>query len=291
MARRYTKKKPRGPKRSRYGRRSGAKTRRSRTSPKRTRKNILNITSVKKKDTMVPAETDDFGVTWNVNSKNIVPEAGSSGEPRVFFWPATARTNISSTGTPAAAKRERQNCFMVGLKEEVHFEINTGVPWEWRQIVFTAKGLANLPFVDGYVAFSAESSGYMRGLREMDESAQVVLFNHLFKGAAGVDWIGLMNAPVDRGRFTILRDRTRQLKSGNSDGMLRRYSDWLPMRKGLLYADEEVGPEQSGSRWSTMSKQGMGDVFIVDIFRTTVSADAADLLNWRPNATLHWHER
>lgn len=240
---------------------------------------------------MPPADTDD-GITWLARAQNIVPDSTiGAGAVRFHFWPATARTTVAADPGPSDSKRGKANTFMVGLKEEHHFETQTGSPWEWRQIVFTAKGMGQLPWVDSYVAFNGNTSGYMRGTREMAPVAQDVLTDILFRGTEGVDWVGYMNAPVDNRRFTILRDRTRQIRSGNEVGTLRKYNDWLPMRKSLVYDDDEQGAEQEAKRWSTLSKRGMGDVFVVDMFRTIVTSDEADLLIWRPNAILYWHER
>lgn len=240
---------------------------------------------------MPPSDTQD-GITWTAQAQIIVPdEVAGPGAVRFYFWPATARTTLAADPGPTWAKRTKANTFMVGLKEEVHFEMGTGSPWEWRQIIFTAKGMGQLPWVDSYVAYNANTSGYMRSTREMAPVAQAVLTDILFKGAEGVDWVGYMNAPVDRSRFTILRDRTRRITSGNETGQLRKYNDWLPMGKSLLYDDDEQGAEQEAKRWSSLSKAGMGDVFVVDMFRTLVSSDPNDLLIWRPNACLYWHER
>lgn len=239
---------------------------------------------------MPPAELEG-GVTWVARATEIVPETTAAGAVRFHFWPATARTMITDNPQYSAAKRTKSKTFMVGLKEEVHFETQTGAPWEWRQIVFSIKGFHNLPWVDSYVAYNGNTSGYMRGQREMDSGAQGILTELIFKGAEGVDFVGYMNAPLDRSRIHVMRDRTRQIRSGNEIGTLRKYDDWLPMRKTLTYNDDEQGSEFLSRRWASMAKGGMGDVYVVDMFRTIVTSDPNDLLSWRNNSTLYWHER
>ena len=256
------------------------------------RKRILNLTSVKKRDTMAPAENNlaPLGV-WVPTQTNIVPDVAKPGNVvRFHFWPATARTSVTNIATDSPSKRQQSTCFLVGIKEETHFEIQTGTPWEHRQIVFSAKGLGELDWVNNYVAFN-EVFGYLRGQNEMSLVNQAVLADIVFAGVDGVDFVGYMNAPVDRNRFTIHRDRTRQLRGGNDSGQLRKYQDWLPIRKNINYDDTEQGSEIVPSRWSRLGKAGVGDIFFLDMFRSLNTADPVDLLSWRSNATLYWHER
>ena len=45
------------------------------------------------------------------------------------------------------------------------------------------KGMGQLPWVDSYVAFNGNTSGYMRSTREMAPVNQAVLTDILFKGS------------------------------------------------------------------------------------------------------------
>lgn len=236
---------------------------------------------------MVPSQLAGDGITWEPSTSVIVPEDG-----RVYqhFWPATARNVLPNRVTEADATRQNKNCYMVGLKEMSHFETGTDAPWEWRQIIFAAKGLGSLPSTDSYVAYN-ETFGYMRGMRQMAPGYKDIVNGVLFKGTEGVDWVGLMNAPVDRTRVTVLSDRLRQIRSGNGRPAFRQYKDWLPLKKTIMYDDDERGSAKQSSRWSVTSKIGLGDVFVVDFFRTVGTAVPADLLQWRSNMTFHWHER
>ncbi|WGD01121.1 MAG: capsid protein [Genomoviridae sp.] len=280
---------PRGGRRAtRSGRRSAAKTRRSRRSPRMSNKRILNLTSRKKRDVMPPAELLADGLTWEAQKSNI---PGEGGTIHMFFWPATARNKFTLSPIYTPHQRQLSNCFMKGLKFVSHMEIATGAPWEWRQIIFAVKGLANAPFIDSYVSHDA-ALGYMRGQREVVLTAQEDLIQSmLFKGLEGVDWLSPMVAPIDTHRVNVIRDKTRILKSGNEHGNMMVYKDYIPLNKSIQYDDDESGGADDTSRWSVTSKLGMGDVFVVDYFRTTLSATSADLLQWGSNATLYWHER
>lgn len=179
---------------------------------------------------------------------------------------------------------------MVGLKQHTHITTGGSNPWEWRQIVFTTKGLGGLPVVGSYVAHTPEN-GYMRGQRQAEAGLQQIVNGALFRGTEGVDWIDHMVAPLDRTRMTILSDKTRIIQSGNARGVIRKYSDYFSFNKNLLYDDQEDGQGKVDSRWSVTSKIGMGDVFIMDFFRCAVAGAPVDLLTWASNATLYWHER
>lgn len=251
-----------------------------------TRRHLLDVTSKKKRDTMVPATIAD-GLVWLPGAENIVPDGGELFQ---FFWPATARSSFTQSPIPSQATRESKSCYMVGLKQHTHITTGSDNPWEWRQIVFSTKGLGGLPVVGSYVAHTVEN-GYMRGQRQAAAGLQQIVNGALFRGTEGVDWIDHMIAPLDRTRMTILSDRTRTLHSGNGRPVIRKFTDYFTFNKNLLYDDQEDGQGKVDSRWSVTSKVGMGDVFVIDFFRSVSTAGPTDLLTWASNATLFWHER
>lgn len=61
-----------------------------------TRRHLLDVTSKKKRDTMVPATAAD-GLVWLPGSENIVPEGAQLFQ---FFWPATARSAFTQILSP-----------------------------------------------------------------------------------------------------------------------------------------------------------------------------------------------
>jgi len=113
----------------------------------------------------------------------------------------------------------------------------------------------------------------------------------LFKGRANVDWNDTILAPVDTTRVSVMYDKTFTLKSGNAYGALLERKLWHPMNKNIVYDDDENGSTEASSYYSTASKAGMGDVFVIDQFYPGAGASSTDLLQFSTNSTLYWHEK
>jgi len=63
------------------------------------------------------------------------------------------------------------------------------------------------------------------------------------------------------------------------------------MNKTLVYNDEERGDTEESAYYSVGSKAGMGDYYVVDIFRPRVGSTTSNQLLFSPNTTLYWHEK
>ncbi|UPW41825.1 capsid protein [Peromfec virus RodF5_34] len=292
-------------------RRSYAKKRSTFRSKKMSKKRILNITSEKKRDTMLnwtnsSAATQVGGATY-VTDPAIVTGGTSSNQAATFLWCATARDNtVNSTnniGTKfASSTRTSSSPYMVGLKESIEIQCNTGMPWQWRRICFTMKGLPLVPnsTVSGNI-FSAAmetSNGWTRVMNQVlgnsGADPMYTLYAVLFKGQVNSDWTDPFTAATDNNRVTIKYDKTITLASGNEDGFIRRYDRWHPMRKTLVYDDDETGnlnTAMNAAIRSVEGKAGMGDYYVMDMFRARQGSAATDQLSVRPEATLYWHEK
>lgn len=217
-----------------------------------------------------------------------------------FPWNVTARdiSDLNGATAPSAAiaTRNSTNCYMVGLKERIEVQVNTGCPWQWRRICFTAKGqVPGLTATTTMYPFSETSDGIVRVVNHLpgnrNTGAQYSLYEILFKGQNASDWSDVMTAKVDNSRVTVKYDRVRTIASGNEDGVIRSYNHWHPMRKSLVYNDDEVGSTTKPSYTSTLGKAGMGDYYVVDLFRSRYGASTNDQLLFQPQATLYWHEK
>lgn len=112
-------------------------TRRPRTM---SRKRVLNISSRKKQDNMLPYATNPDG-SGGVPASFGVP--GNNGG--CFVWCATARDRSSNLGDPTATSvRETDVIYARGLKERIRLTSNSARSWRWRRICFTAKGVEQL---------------------------------------------------------------------------------------------------------------------------------------------------
>lgn len=266
------------------------------------RKRILNLTSTKKRDTMIP------GNTFPALPENVGALTVTSDSPALVLWNATARS-LSDTPTaaftmPVNAQRLTQTPFIVGLKETITIRTDTSNAWRWRRVVFTLKGLP-----PGFT----DTSDVLRTFSQIDDGLGTVeyqrvntalpfplvadVYNFMFRGfgvnnvsATPRDWMDPITAPLDTSRISVMYDKVTPITSGNDSGVARTYKRWHPVRKNLHYADQEIGGRISSSPFSTTAKPGCGDVYVMDLIVGN-SADVGDVLDFLPTSTLYWHEK
>lgn len=275
---------------------SYVKTRRYRRTPirrKMPQKRILNLTSTKKRDTMLgftnSTSTNQSGSTTYLAQPAVVIGTNLNA---VFVWCATARAASDGTapGVPIEqATRTASTCFMRGLKERIEIQCSDGLPWQWRRICFTTKS----QFLSVSTSFNVRqltSNGYVRVMNQLGDPL-TSLYPLLFRGQRTSDWNDPMIAPVDTTRVTLKYDKVISIASGNEDGCIRAYSRWHPMNKNLVYDDDEVGASENSNDFSVTSKAGMGDYYVVDIFRPRIGGAVNNQLSINPSSTLYWHEK
>lgn len=269
-------------------------------------KSILNKTSRKKRDGMI--SYSNTGATGSATSGGLGAAIIQGAVGGIVLWCPTARslgvgTNAPPLGSVAAvAQRTATTCFMRGVSERIRIQTNSHTPWYWRRICFTTKG--SVPFLAnnssdtptvGQSSFIDSSSGILRGAINQNINSMTNTVNDqqttLFKGVSGVDWVDLITAPVDTSRVTLKYDKVKCIRSTNEAGAILDPKMWHPMNHNLVYADDENGSTETSVYNSVTSKAGMGDYIIYDIFQTGAGGTASDLLSFRPEATLYWHER
>ncbi|QNI80848.1 coat protein [Tecoma stans associated gemykolovirus] len=308
MARRFRRKYPSNPRArasfSAYLKKYGGSRRKSRTTKRTYRKNrsmskrrLLNTTSTKKRDTMLPwtnmTSSSQTGSTTYTTSPAVIT-GGVSLAP-MTIWCATARDLSPNTGTAAPATqalRTATTCFMKGLNENIEIQISDGVPWQWRRICFTSKLMSQflLP-TSAFSIYNETSNGMMRTINQPTGTLRQNLEAFLFRGAVNVDWNDQIIAPLDTTRVTVLYDKTTTLAAGNEQGSIRKFKRYLPLNKNIVYDDDENGDQENSAYLSVGSKAGMGDLFVVDIFRPRVGSSTSNQLLFSPNTTLYWHEK
>jgi hypothetical protein len=292
-----------GPKRrssarpSRYTGRTRRYTRRRPMS----KRSVLNTTSHKKRNGMLSWSNTTTSGTF----KNLSPGAayivGSS--PALFVWSPTMMNLDSTSLMRNPASRTSHTCYMKGLSEHVRIQTSNGVPWFHRRICFTMKGnnafntsIASDPNpTEPNIAYVDTSNGIERLLRNqfvnnvpLTVTAQ---YSILFKGVQNVDWDDPLIAPVDTSRVSLKFDKTWKLQSGNERGVVRERKLWHPMNKNLTYDDDENGETEVGSYFSTTSKEGMGDYYVIDYITAGVGGTSSDYMYFNCNSTMYWHEK
>lgn len=273
-----------------------------------TKKRILDVTTVKKRDNMqvytnMISSTAAPAATY-FNQAAIVGGNTSTdvnvNHPKVMLWQATARDLSNSTSIINAraveSARTSTTPFMVGLRESIEIQSGNGVPWQWRRICFTFKG--NLPgaaTTTTFRPFVETNQGYSRVVNTLsgdrNSGATYDLFFTVFAGQNNTDWNDPMVAKTDQTRISVKYDKIRTLATQNQDGFIRKYKHYHPMNHTLAYDDDEVGENMSSSYNSVDSKVGMGDYYVLDLIRSRFGAGTTDALVFNPSATLYWHEK
>lgn len=264
------------------------------------RRSILNMTSRKKRDTMqnytnILATSQAGGTQYNTSPSVI---NGSVPVPYPVVWVATGRQmDLSSTGgrgnTTDEATRTSTSTYMRGLSEKIEIQVVDGLPWQWRRICFTYKGINNLlPSTTGFRTATLSSVGVVRTSNMVPNDTYLgTLEGLIFRGKKFNDWSDAMTAPLDTSRITVKYDKTRTIASNNEDGCIRKFSLWHPMNKSLVYDDDENGGDEDVQYFSVQSKIGMGDYIVVDYFRPRSGATTTNQISFNPTASLYWHEK
>jgi len=250
------------------------------------KRRIINITSRKKQDNMIPTRAAYDGT----NAANGGATFSGASRQTIIFTPSTR--DKQSADPTASSTRETDRIFVRGFKENITLTSNSPASWRWRRVVFAAKGLIN-QFAPGVTSASG-AQGYVRLIPDFGTVAATtprnLLESYLFRGAAGTDWQTVFTAKIDTQRVTLLSDKSRTLNSGNSNGRFFKHRQWYPINKTLLYNNDENGEIENGTDYSVLSKPGIGDIFIVDFFECA-SGNAADQLYFEPECTFYWHEK
>lgn len=232
---------------------------------------------------------------------------GATSTVAYSLWCATGR-NIGPNVTPVSvdkADRTATTCYMRGLRENIRIQSSSGLPWLWRRICFLTKDDLFTGLVPGdtsptipwrpVVQGSATGFGYARewfNLLANNSPNTVDTFNAvIFQGQQGRDWDDVMTAKTDSTRIVTKYDKVVTLRSGNASGYFKDMRMWFPMNKNLVYDDDESGTVTSSGTYSTSGLQGMGNYYVLDIVTPGLGGSNTDLVNFRSQATLYWHEK
>ena len=268
------------------------------------RKAVLNVTSTKKRDTMVAGNTFP-ALPTNVGALTVTSDA-----PAVVMWNATARmagaTPTIGLTMPINAQRLSQTPFIRGLKETITVRTGSSNAWRWRRIVFFMKGLppgvddAADPNLARYFTQIDDGTGYLEFQRvntALPFAMVSEIYRFIFKGfgvnnvsATPRDWMDPITAPIDTSRIKVAYDKVTPITSGNDTGIVRTHRRWHGVNRTLHYDDIETGGRITSGPFSTAAKMGCGDMYVVDIIVGN-SSDETDILDFLPTTTLYWHEK
>lgn len=268
---------------------------------------VLNTTSTKKSDTLPSFASSDNPESTPANGSlllrpnpNFFGTTPVTGAPNITLW--TPYSKLINTGNPNTTReRTASEIYARGIAENITLDFNDGTGWRWRRIAFCLKG--NVLRQDLFPAtyydapFPVSSTRLLRNLSQANSGSStsfnqyVAIRNNIFRGTISNDFNNLMDAPIDTTRITLISDKTRTLMSGNASTRIVKRKVWTPLNKTIVYDDNENGTGTITSRWSTTGKPGMGDVYILDMFATSLFADTTSRLAFNPTTTVYWHER
>lgn len=273
------------------------------------KKRILNLTSTKKKNTMLQyANTNTTGGGSVTIGPGPMLVAGNS--QYVGVWTPTGMDlnyGPGNTSNPItdSSLRTAQTCFIRGLSENIRIETSTGIPWYWRRLVFCAKDAT-------WSLFSPNDTPTQtnNGSTDIVESStngwERLYFNQytnaasdtitrwqrlLFRGEQNRDWTDPLTAAIDTARVDLKSDKLRVIKSGNQQGTNRSFKLWYPANKNLVYNDDESGVTEFTQAYSVNDKRGMGNMHVLDMFLPGTGAGAGDQVKLTSTSTLYWHEK
>nr|WPD49012.1 MAG: capsid protein [Grus nigricollis-associatied genomovirus] len=269
------------------------------------KRSILNLTSRKKRDTML-AWSNTVPGTGAVQGATVSAYAVNGTRTGFTIYAATARdlndANAAVNNIVDEADRTATTCYMRGLAENLRYTSSTGKAWLHRRICVTARGPTQLhQIVDDTSPVNTQfnraetSNGWVRAWLDINLNNSPNTFASiralLFKGTEASDWTDLITAQLDTRRLDVKFDRTFTIRSGNESGILKERKLWHPMNKNLVYDDDEAGGSETTKVFSVADKRGMGDYFIIDIFQPAFGATSADILRVDSQSSLYWHEK
>lgn len=268
------------PRRSKGKRRSTTRRRITRR-PVMSRKRILNLTTRKKRDTMIQ---------WN-GTDTTATSILATATPCVMPWIPTARNLDPSSLVFNEAARSSTSTFMRGLQENMVIATNDGTPWEIRVVAFTYKGDRLLADTGTSYYTKIALNAMVRQALPYTLGTVPTLRSVLFRGATAIDWNDPIIAPLDTENLKICMDKRFSVKSGNNSGTYVRKKMWHPMNRTLKYNDDEDGESTDPSFLSTLGRPGMGDYYVCVIVSPQGNPLPSSAIKFEFNSTLYWHEK
>ncbi|UDN67443.1 capsid protein [robinz virus RP_326] len=254
-----------------------------------TKRAVLNVTTKKKRDDMIPTRFYTTGQGAPVIGGVVIPSTGISS---IVFVP-TARSirPADANGIASYAQRSSHDTFSVGYKERVSLEMLPGAVFQWRRIVFSMS-FATVPGLFGYL--ETEPIGMSRVVDILLPTDAAKISGVLFRGNGGIDWNFPITAPVDTTRVKLFSDKLRILSPGADIGAVRNFKEYYSTRQRFTYNDDETGKNISNnesSYYAVQNRQSMQDLVVFDIFAPSAGSSETAGMVFSPEGSYYWHEK
>lgn len=187
----------------------------------------------------------------------------------------------------APAHRNSQEIFFVGVKERL--DPYAVFPFVWRRVVFwthqrfeqfrTIEGLGGTRFRLGVTYGVSDLSAF--DIQEL-----------MFKGSAGVDWDTTrpIDARLDTQRIRVVSDRKVNFNPNSEQGRYSLFKRWHPIRRKIIYDQQENGDDMTPNYWSTVSPTSSGNLYIVDFFGFPPGLGQGAAARLSIQSTVYWRE-
>lgn len=293
-------------KRAAKRKRSNRRVVKRRVKRRLTNAKLKDIVSRKKRDTMTAyssfgSPTAPFALP-PVRGTSFSPRTAAE-QPHFNLWCASYRPLAAAAYDSG---RNMQSVYVKGLSDRYRIEIENA-PWEWRRIVFmsqtrytgtasttrtflTDPSIGSRTVANMRVVGQGTTNGQPSISVVQNPSVGVDLFDVIFKGQRGIDWVNYFTAKTDTSLIKVLSDKKFRLGSGNESGAAKVKKFYTPVNKTLVYDDDEAGVDQNGSGFTAAGAKN-GNIYVLDMFWNEAGNDpTAAGMTWSADATYYWHE-
>lgn len=210
---------------------------------------------------------------------------------RIPFVPGTGG-NLSNI-----SQREASYTFAKGIKENCRLYVSGPGGVLWRRLVISFHSDPQAGPIGGWApkwtTAKNSTTGYARALyNQLAGSNFPSIQSNLWRGFGGVDWTDDFTAKPDTQLVKVHYDRTMSFNPGagtTASSTIYSKSFYHPLNKMMLYADDEQA--NTGNTAGFVGRGGLGDVYIVDLFRKSNLSDSTTTWQFSPECTYYWHER
>lgn len=270
--------------------------------------------STKKRDTMTFASPTGINpqATQGAQANQPLTIAGpvtntTYGRNHVMIYSPYKRW-LTSSGSQINAQRTATRIYAKGVREVLTLVPTDSSTWWWRRIVFAFKGqlgpatafnrvtAAQVNPNDVTYRWQYDLSGDPTASATDNTKVLDAIYNTVFKGVYGTDWTNVQAAKTDTSRVTVMSDSRLTLSSGNEEAKPRIVKRYHPVNKTIVFDDDENATTITPQNYATATKQGIGDVYILDFFTCPVPAStgtgtANSQLGIAIENTTYWHEK
>nr|QCX29346.1 capsid protein [Plant associated genomovirus 1] len=269
------------------------------------RRSILNLTSVKKKDSMGHVTNVGTGstTTFTTNPAIFTQNGAQPYATSIWMFSPSARDqtiNAGGSDEVAVALRNSTRTYSKGYGESIQIRTNTGASWKWRRVVILNKNttLYGTPGSPTPIYRDTAGTGMQRIVAPLNNSQFAILTEQLIVGNPGSgDSVDIFAFKFDPNRCKVLYDKTVAFNGGNQYGWSRSFNQYFPIQKTVVYNETENADSETSNYLSAPGAlNSAGDILVIDFLACQSAPDPASgapvhSLSLTLDGRYYWHER